>query len=145
MVILIIQLTDLILGKYPSTQIVFDVRRSPTPETGNWATVTYNTTIINIEDYMDISTGIFTVPIAGLYYFAWTGPNGEYIKRVYADLYLNGQDSWKDSFWANRDVGNLKSHVVVQLNKGDKLSLRVYFVASSYPKQYEKLVCYFLG
>ena len=137
-------MTDL-MAKYPSTQLVFHVRRSLTPETGNWATVTYNTTVVNVEDCMDISTGIFTVPIAGLYYFAWTGPNGEYISRhsFYTYLNLNG-NKWEVS-WATSDAGNLKSHLTVQLNKGDKLSLTTLFYPNLQSKQYERCVGYFLG
>ena len=138
-------MTDL-MAKYPSTQLVFHVRRSLTPDLSAWATVTYNTTVVNVEDCMDISTGIFTVPIAGLYYFAWTGPNGEYISRhstTYTYLELNGK-KWEVS-WATSDAGNLKSHLTVQLNKGDKLSLTTVFSPNFQSKQYERCVGYFLG
>ena len=135
------------IAKYPSTQLLIHVERKPTPaipEDADGAIVTYNTTITNIGGYMNISTGIFTVPIAGLYYFAWTGPNGEYIKRMNAAyLYLNG-NQWNFG-WAEGDVGNLKSHLTVQLHKGDKVALKAWFRLSYFPQQYEKFIGYFLG
>ena len=79
-------------GQYLGTRLLFDVRRSPTPsvpESYDWdqmVIVTYDKSITNIGNCMNIATGTFTTPYNGTYFFAWTGPNDEHIQRAYDSI-----------------------------------------------------------
>ena len=136
---------------YPEFPLLFDVRRSPTtPVPANWgfldmARVTYDKSIVNIGNYMDIKTGIFTAPKSGFYLFSWTGPNGEFIPRKFEsrfqvnyDYYGTGlNDDWEEEIF--------KTRIFTYLNNGDRVAFWALFRADLYAKQYEKFVAYFIN
>ena len=137
--------TSNITGKYPSVQLLLDVRRSPTPAIKTYSKVTYDEAMINIDNCMDIKTGIFTAPIDGTYYCSWTGPNGEFIPRQTGPTssYLKNNHRSSAAFnslgpWDDQDV---KTHRTIRLKKGDVF----YFYVLLRARQYEKCVCYYLG
>ena len=137
-----------ITNEYPDAQLLFDVRRSPSPAPDPATdpedlenTFTYDKAITNIGNRMNIVTGIFTAPKTGKYYLAWTGPNGESIPRAFVSvLTVNGDDEREG--WKNPSV---KTQMLTNLNKGDKVVLSALFKVVYTPKQYEKFIGYYLG
>ena len=82
--------------------------------------VPYEKLLTNIGGGMNNpQSGIFTAPIAGLYYFAWSGMAGQGPAGV--TLKLNGNINLVSS-WAERDKGNMNIHALVQLKKDDQVS-----------------------
>ena len=92
------------------------------------------------------------IPFTGLYYFSWTGTNGEYLTRpkkvdansttIYAKLQfrrsLNELLGWAEE--------STKTHIVIQLMKGWEVRMGVMLEDGLWSKgQYEKFVAYFLG
>ena len=138
--------SDSLFRQNPDVQLVFDVRRRPTPPVnlnlryGDMTIVTYDKAIFNVGNCMDIKTGIFTVPVTGRYFLPWTGPNGEFIRRDgHSRLNTNndgGRGGWDD------EKG--KTQIFVYFSKGDKVFFWALFRADLYPKQYEKFVGYFI-
>ena len=146
--------------KYSSVHPVFMGKRTPTPSSGygtlgavNWVTLNYNTATVNFGNYIpNISTGWMMIPFTGLYYFSWTGSNGEYLTRpkkvdansttIYAKLQfrrsLNELLGWAEE--------STKTHIVIQLMKGWEVRMGVMLEDGLWSKgQYEKFVAYFLG
>ncbi|XP_071150032.1 cerebellin-3-like [Mytilus galloprovincialis] len=89
--------------------------------------VMYDTVSTNLGGGYDKSTGMFTAPVEGLYYFTWTvlTPPG---KSFYTQLLLN------DTVVARNHAGALgiSTHMpssqsaVLQMKKNNKVSIRVY-------------------
>ena len=119
--------------------------------------VTYDKSITNIGNCMNIATGFFTAPITGIYYFDWTGPNGEPIMRprnsecLVNNFATSGGWVLDNANYTERDlarstnnqINSFNTRISLALSKDNTVSLRTAFKASLFPKQYEKFVGYF--
>ena len=73
---------------------------------------------------MNLGTGIFTAPVSGTYYFAFSAVKGkstDYGAEV--DLYLNGEPIAK-SYGTAQPYATLSLHSTLELKSGDKIHLR---------------------
>ena len=110
----------------------------------NWpgaGSITYNATIIDLGNFVNITTGIFTVPISGWYYLSWSGPNGELIPRPDASWCQVNNEQWGRGSWED----GRKTRNRIQLKQGDKVCFRAYLRADWWPKQYKRWVGYYIG
>ena len=124
---------------FGSNQLLFDVRRSPTPflpdstSYDTWMkvpTLPYDKTITNIANCINMYAGIFTAPTTGSYLLTWTGPNGELIPKPAENvmrLFVN--NAINEQGWQNSLV---ESRMYTNLNKGDIVFLKAFF----HPKHY---------
>ena len=102
--------------------VSFHVQKSPS--TGDKYSdlnqpITYSQTITNSGGSMDLQSGIFTAPIAGIYYFAWTGLGRADNTQVL--LMLNGKKILSGSLADSLNVP-MKNHAIISLFKGDQVS-----------------------
>jgi len=96
--------------KSPSTGVEYSDLNQP---------ITYSQTIINSGGRMDLLSGIFTAPIAGIYYFVWTGLGR--VANTQVLPMLNGKKILSGSLIKNANVP-MKNHAIVSLYKGDQIS-----------------------
>jgi C1q domain len=75
-----------------STPVYFHVQRNSTFSTGSNsnATISFHSALVNIGEAMDVTSGIFTAPKAGTYFFAFNGVQYSQ-SQLYVSLDLNGQ------------------------------------------------------
>ncbi|CAC5384429.1 C1QL [Mytilus coruscus] len=94
---------------------------------GNDAIVVYDTVTTNLGGGYDKSTGVFTAPVEGLYYFSWTvlAFAG---KSFYTQLKLNDIVVAKNHAGATGIATHMPSSqsAVLQMKKNDKASIRVH-------------------
>ncbi|XP_052087391.1 cerebellin-2-like [Mytilus californianus] len=93
----------------------------------NGAVVVYDTVTTNLGGGYDKSTGVFTAPVVGLYYFTWTVL--AYVgKSFYTQLKLNDVVVAKN----HAGAGGISAHMpssqsaVLQMKKNDKASIRIH-------------------
>ncbi|CAC5380329.1 C1QL [Mytilus coruscus] len=93
---------------------------------GNGAVVVYDTVTTNRGGGYNKSTGVFTAPVEGLYYFAWT-VLAHLGKSFYTELNLNDTLVARNHAGANGMSDHIPSSqsVVLQMKKNDKASIRV--------------------
>lgn len=76
-----------------STHVYFYVQRSQRFTTVN-ASIPFDVATLNVGNGMNVTTGIFTAPRAGTYFFCFTGlaefPTFPYLSYLGIDLYWNG-------------------------------------------------------
>ncbi|XP_071136786.1 complement C1q tumor necrosis factor-related protein 3-like [Mytilus edulis] len=94
---------------------------------GGGSIVVYDTVTTNIGGGYDKSTGIFTAPAEGLYYFDWTVLTNSG-KSFYTQLNLNNTVVAKNHAGASGMSTPMPSSqsVVLQMKKNDKVSIRIY-------------------
>ena len=133
----------------PSMPLLYDVRRTPTPKINQWLDVTYTLSVVNIGNYMDLSSGQFTAPVDGTYYFAWQGPNGEDIQQQinpqtfsYVMVNSNTGANKPDRIALTGDLVD-KTDVVQQLKRGETLGLKFNpgaIPSNRLPIQYQRAI-----
>ena len=100
---------------------------------------------------MNISTGWFTVPVDGSYFFAWQGPNGEDLSPKSFPTLVNinhnplSNSPYPHSLAFSGDT-DLRTEYVQQLKKGDTLSL-VFGgpVGIRSPIKYQRAIAFLIG
>ena len=121
---------DAIMANFqpPATRVSFHVQRSFNPTASSPTEcctlrkpIPYDTAITNIGGGMDLSSGIFTAPIAGLYYFSFTGLAGNAPTQI--GLFLN--EDYLANTWSFQHQIGLKLHSIVNLKEGDQVSVRL--------------------
>jgi hypothetical protein len=60
-------------GYIKSTVPAFSVWQNGMANPGAGTTVTYNSTILNVGGNMNLTTGLFTAPVTGIYHFTFSG------------------------------------------------------------------------
>ena len=86
--------------------------------------IPYNNVVTNIGNGLNLKTGIFTAPVNGTFYFAWTGQAFRgafvYLKSSTVNTHLCG------TYSPNTSPSSLKCHAIVSLKKGDTVWASVY-------------------
>jgi len=78
---------------------------------------------LNVGNAMNMTTGIFTAPKAGIYYFAYNGIKDAYAAATDLYLQLNGNKT-AIAHATNTGGGMAMSvHATLKLQAGDKISL----------------------
>ncbi|XP_053199468.1 complement C1q-like protein 3 isoform X2 [Scomber japonicus] len=111
------------------TKVIFSVTTSGSGAVGPFNTETtliYRAVITNIGDAYSPSTGIFTAPVAGFYYFSIFCHAGGH-NRVQLFLYKNNQYIVEvyDHESASDTADNGGNAVFVQLQQGDQVYVRL--------------------
>ncbi|CAC5358705.1 C1QL [Mytilus coruscus] len=94
---------------------------------GTGAIVIYDSVTTNLGGGYDKSTGVFSAPVEGLYYFTWTVLAQE-DKSFYTQLNLNNTVVAKNHAGANGISTHMSSSqsAVIQIQKNDGVSIRVH-------------------
>ncbi|XP_052087389.1 cerebellin-3-like [Mytilus californianus] len=93
---------------------------------GTGSVVVYDTVTTNLGGGYDKSTGVFTAPVEGLYFFAWTVLTYAG-KTFYTQLILNDTIVARNYAAAGKISTEMPSSqsAVLQMKKNDKVSIRV--------------------
>ena len=83
------QSTFQLTNGFEATKVAFDAYRT-SPFEQNYAKITYSNTSINLGNGLNISSGIFTAPIAGYYFFIFQSKS-ENVDFAWATIYHNGE------------------------------------------------------
>ena len=78
---------------------------------------------LNVGNAMDMTTGIFTAPKAGIYYFAYNGIKDAYAAATDLYLQLNGNNTAVAHATHNQGGMAMAVHATLKLQAGDKISL----------------------
>ena len=103
----------------PSARVAFHVQRNESFSKLN-VPIAYNVIVTNNGNGMNQTTGTFTAPVTGLYYFAWNGLAQNRGATV-VSLLLNGIRTLGSAFGHNVNFG-LNIHAIVDLMKGDQVT-----------------------
>jgi hypothetical protein len=115
---------------FVTTNVIFNTTNIPIP---------FSTVRLNIGGAMDVSTGKFTAPRTGTYFFSFIGLIGyptssSTVKELIVGLYLNGNDivrSWNDE--ANTAVTQevpIALQSTLNLQKGDQVWLQIKVIST---------------
>jgi hypothetical protein len=88
--------------------------------------ISYDKALINNGNGLNLSTGVFTAPVDGLYYFAWIGESSSET-LVYLDSSTLPNDHLCSTYTSSA-YQSLKCHAIVNLKRGD----RVWAALSNY-------------
>ena len=92
------------------------------------ATIPYENVYLNLGSGMNLTSGVFTVPKAGIYDFTFKGTGFEFGRSAdYGHVYLqkNGEDVIMGTFTGSiRDYPILSVDATFQLGKGDTIAIR---------------------
>jgi hypothetical protein len=94
--------------------------------------------VVNEGNAMNLSTGKFTAPRPGIYFFSFTGvarfPTSSYHVSIEVGIYLNGAligSNWIEEF--NTDAGQKSTSTLqstLNLKSGDQVWLEIYYWSS---------------
>ncbi|KAK7174084.1 hypothetical protein R3I93_001302 [Phoxinus phoxinus] len=91
-------------------------------------TLLYKSVFINVGDAYDPSTGIFTAPVRGVYYFSFfyhcgpEHPTGLFLYKNGNEVARTHHHSQKEGYWYPQNGGN---GVTLLLEKGDKVYIKL--------------------
>ena len=105
-----------------SASVYFSVLRNSTQENGEERFVlTYDYETLNIGDGMNVSSGIFTAPISGTYFFIYHGVSSNYNTLPWLAIVLNNAQQLAECF-PHRDY-LCTTFSNVKLEAGDRIEL----------------------
>jgi hypothetical protein len=96
--------------------------------------LTFDTAKLNVGDAMDLSTGIFTAPRTGIYFFSFTGivvfpTSSSIIQGLRVGLYLNGNQigvgEAEDANTINGQNDELSLQSTLNLQAGDQICVQI--------------------
>ena len=97
--------------------------------------MTYDESVINVGDGMNLQSGIFTAPISGYYFFSFSGLGYDEDSFLYVDvrIYKNGVFLFYIKDFGSMKVTsstfqtrNLAYSWITKLQEGDSINLRVF-------------------
>ena len=104
----------------PAVRVAFHGQRSSSA--GDLSTpgkIPYHKALTNNGNGLNLSSGVFTAPLDGLYYFAWTGESSTET-LVYLDSSSLPNDHLCSTYTSSAHQ-SLKCHAIVNLKKGDQV------------------------
>ena len=127
---------DLLSFQILKTKVIYNAKK--TEGFNVRGDLTFDRVDINIGDGFDGSSGIFTVPVSGIYKMSFSGQSG-YNKFVATSIwvYKNGVlilDIWDSNDAEKADVNNVSYTWIMRLVKGDEVKLNSwhYLYANTY-------------
>ncbi|ROL54456.1 Complement C1q-like protein 4 [Anabarilius grahami] len=89
-------------------------------------TLTFNNVFTNIGNNYNPTTGLFTAPVKGVYYFRFTACGVQINQSLGASLYKNGQKIVSVGQWHNHDQHRFASNgAVLQLEVDDVVCMKL--------------------
>ncbi|XP_067289635.1 cerebellin 17 [Pseudorasbora parva] len=89
-------------------------------------TLAFNNIFTNIGNNYDGTTGLFTAPVKGVYYFRFTACGVKISQSTGASLYKNGQKTVSVGQWLHHDQHRYASNgAVLQLEVGDVVCMKL--------------------
>jgi C1q-related factor len=122
-----------------STPVYFHVQRNSTFSSPNQnVTIPFNIEVTNVGNAMDLTSGIFTAPKTGTYFFAFSGiiSDGD---QLYVSLMLNGyQIASTTSYSPYRFSLSINIVSTLKLEADDEVSLSLsgYYLFEEADKRY---------
>ena len=116
-----------------SMSVYFYVQRNSTFNTTE-TPITFDTAKLNIGGAMDLSSGIFTAPLTGTYFFSFTGivefpTSSSIVLGANLGLYLNGNliglGSAEDANTGGGQNDQLSLHSTLYLETGDEIWVQI--------------------
>ena len=107
-----------------SSPVYFHVQRNET-YTFNGTTIPFQLERLNVGGGMNITSGIFTVPKSGIYFFSFNGMKTSTANTLYVDLYHNSNRI--TLAFGTGEVGyfTVTLSSTINLKSGDQISLRL--------------------
>ena len=106
----------------PSARVAFHVQRSESFSKVN-VPIPYNVIVTNNGNGMNRTTGTFTAPVTGLYFFAWNGL-AQNKGATIVSLLLNDYRTLGSAFGQSTNFG-LNIHAIVDLKKDDQVAAKI--------------------
>ena len=100
--------------------------------------IPFHYAIVNAGDAMDLTTGKFTAPVTGIYFFSFTGmadfPQSSSLLRLGIGFFLNANQVGRSFVDEANSVNRQKSQLTLQstlyLKKGDQIWVQIIIIGS---------------
>jgi hypothetical protein len=110
-----------------SSPVYFHVQRNSTYNSVN-TNIPFQIESLNVGGGMNLTSGIFTAPKSGIYFFSFSGLKDSSVVNLSVDLNLNSNLVTPASTWTNSTGSfTLTLSSTLQLKSGDQISLRLVF------------------